>query len=213
MRLTAAALLLPAVLVLAQPSPQLDLLAPGMFLVAAKQLGDPNFSQTVVLLVEHGPSGAMGLVVNRPSEVRVARIFPTLPEKAGAASLFVGGPVNRAGAMALRRSKTKPADRVAIVDDIYLVTDKDELERNLRSAGTETVRVFLGYSGWAAGQLEREISLGAWHVLPATAAQVFDDDMTTLWRRLIGRANSRIAMRRQGAASVSLLSYAHWLRQ
>jgi putative transcriptional regulator len=180
----------------AQPSPQLRGLRSGVFLVSAKDLPDPNFSNTVVLLSAYGPGGAMGLIMNRPSNVPVSRLFPSSGSKARVFKIHEGGPVGRAGAIALLRSTSKPdAGADTIIKGVYLISSKEELEKALGEASPEALRVYLGYSGWASGQLEREVSLGAWDIVPATAALIFDAKLDTLWRRLHTEANSRIALR------------------
>jgi putative transcriptional regulator len=189
--------LVPLAALFAQPVPQLRDLASGIFLVASRDLRDPNFSETVVLLAQYGKTGAMGVIMNRPAEVPLSRLFPSIPKKAGEANLYAGGPVGRNGALGLLRSKSKPGGEAQpVLEDVYLVTEREMLEKALSAGASESVRVYVGYAGWSPGQLEMEVAAGAWHIVAATAALAFDPETETLWRRMVRRANSRIARSR-----------------
>ncbi|MDX1981582.1 MAG: YqgE/AlgH family protein [Bryobacteraceae bacterium] len=174
-------------------------LAPGMFLIAARKLPDPNFSETVVLLTRHGGPGAMGLIINRKTQATLSRLMEDLgPVKAESATgkdpLYLGGPVGRSGVLALLRAKTRPAESRLLFSDVYLLTGKDQLRNQILAAtGADTFRVYLGYSGWGPGQLEREVETGAWHILKADAKLVFDADPDSVWMRLIRRMELRFA--------------------
>jgi putative transcriptional regulator len=170
-------------------------LAAGKLLVAARGLVDPNFRETVILLVEHNDEGSMGLVINRRSDVPLARIFPNLKSTAGEPSLiYVGGPVSPDGVLALVRSEAPKADTRRVVDDVYLIASPEGLDEQL-AAGTDRsrFRVYLGYAGWGPGQLERETTQGAWHVFRGEPAVVFDADAETVWERQIVRTQQRMA--------------------
>jgi putative transcriptional regulator len=168
-------------------------LAAGKVLVASRGLGDPNFVQTVVLLAEHSDQGSMGLVINRRSEIPVSVVFPHLA-RTWKAAIFIGGPVAPTGIIALLRSETPPEESRRIVEDLYFVSTREPLESLVkRGAGLTHFRLYAGYAGWGAGQLERETSQGAWHVLSADPAIVFDSDPPTLWDREIRRTEARLA--------------------
>jgi len=170
-------------------------LAAGRFLVASRHLPDPNFSETVVLLAEFGEEGAMGLVLNRRSELPVGRLLSGM--KGAAARLdavFVGGPVAPTGIVALARSRAEVAGAKRILDEVHLITTRPPLEALLGGGATPDVfRVYLGYAGWSASQLEAEVALGAWHVFSADVDVVFDADPETAWRRQIRRTESLMA--------------------
>lgn len=170
-------------------------LAAGKVLVAARGLPDPNFSETVVLLVDHGAEGTMGLVINRRSEVPVARAFPHLTTGLGpAALLYEGGPVSRDGVVGLERSQIVSSHDRAVLPDVRLITVRDDLEKLISSSvGPDRFRVYVGYAGWGPGQLERETVLGSWHVFRADGASVFDPHPETLWQRQIRRSDQRMA--------------------
>jgi putative AlgH/UPF0301 family transcriptional regulator len=170
-------------------------LAAGRFLVASRDLPDPNFAETVVLLIQYDDKGAAGLVINRPSEVPLSRVFEDLPEAKGRRDkVYLGGPVGRTGILALLRSKNKPEDARQVFADVYLISSKAQLGKAFSSGVQPDVfRVYVGYAGWGLGQLERELKLGAWHVFPGEAAAVFDADAGSVWPRLIERTERRIA--------------------
>lgn len=193
--LACAGLLGPLALLFAQPHSRIQQLAPGKFLVAGRELGDPNFAETVVLLVQYGEAGAMGLVVNRPTRLPVSRVLREF-RGAGARSdaAYSGGPVAPGGVLAMIRSRSKPEEARHVFADVYLVSSKAQLQGALAAeSGPERLRVYLGYAGWAPEQLENEVELGAWQIVRAEAAMVFDPQPETLWRRLIEQTEMRIA--------------------
>jgi putative transcriptional regulator len=199
MKCVAWAFMLAAVLAAQEHADPKDL-APGMFLIAARKLPDPNFSETVVLLTRHGPPGAMGLIVNRPSRATLSRLMEDLdPGKRATATakdrLYLGGPVGQSGVLALLRAKSRPPESRPVFADVYLLTGKEQL-RNQIVAGTaaSAFRVYLGYAGWGPGQLEREVETGSWHILKADPNLVFDADPESVWMRLLRRLELRFAV-------------------
>jgi putative transcriptional regulator len=173
-------------------------LAPGQFLVASRDLEDPNFAETVVLLLHYDEEhGAMGLVVNRRSDLTVARVFEQMKEAKGRTDcVYMGGPVERGNVLALLRTSVEPDDAERVFSSVYLVTSRDLLQKTLAKKVEPAVfHVYLGYAGWGPGQLEHEVSLGAWHVLRADAGSLFDVDPESVWPRLIRRTEMQIARR------------------
>ncbi len=170
-------------------------LAPGTFLVASRDLGDPNFAGTVVLLLNlDDEEGALGIIVNRRTDVPLSRLFGNIkPAKDSTDAVYVGGPVEPSRGLALLKSAGKMEDARRILTGIYLISGKSALEKTAVEAQSGTFHVYLGYAGWAAGQLEHEVELGGWHVLPADAATVFDADPDGVWEKLIRRTELRIA--------------------
>jgi putative transcriptional regulator len=172
-------------------------LAAGKFLVASRDLLDPNFAETVVLLLRYEEDGVLGLIVNRRTRVPISRAFPDLPEsvKGRSAPLYTGGPVRPTVALALLRSRVRPEGAEPVFADVSMVSGKSLLERTL-AAGTlpSTFRLYSGYSGWTAKQLQREVEIGGWHIFPGDASMVFDPDPESLWARLIKRTEQRIAV-------------------
>jgi putative transcriptional regulator len=169
-----------------------DALAAGTLLVASDKLGDPNFAETVVLITRRDATeGTMGLVLNRPMDVTLAKAFPSL--KANSDPVYDGGPVSPDAVQALLRASAKPADAERIAADIYLVARKAPLEKSIAEhLPSEKFRVYLGYAGWGPGQLENEIREGAWTTTRGVR-YVFDGEPASLWPRLKRDAESQVA--------------------
>lgn len=168
-------------------------LAAGTMLVASRNLPDPNFSQTVVLLIEYGPDGAAGLVLTRPSEVPLSRVLPGMdPSATLGARVFVGGPVSTDTVLALSRGACDGCREVT--RGVSLVNDGAVLrERIAAGVDDRRLRVYAGYAGWSAEQLEREVRQNAWRVVDGDASSVFDREPATLWQRMLARAESLLA--------------------
>ena len=144
----------------------------GRLLVATPALFDPNFRRTVVLVGEHGEEGAMGLVLNRPSELKVGDAVPPLAPVAGADSLVhVGGPVQPEAVLVLAEFADPSVAATLVVGDVGFASSEGELE----SVGdaVRRARVFAGYSGWGPGQLESELEEESWLVEPAEGVDLF----------------------------------------
>jgi putative transcriptional regulator len=170
-------------------------LAAGKLLVAARDLPDPSFAETVVLLAEFSDQGAMGLIVNQRTEVPLTSLLPDVtPPQAKTTSVFFGGPVRAQGVLALLRSDRTHTDSLRIVADVYMVRSRELLDK-IFSAGTgpDRLRVYVGYAGWSPGQLDRETAHGAWHVFDGDGSIVFDPDPGSLWSRQILRTEARLA--------------------
>ena len=168
---------------------------PGDLLIATRELDDPNFAETVVLLLHTGPDGAGGVVLNRPTPVRVATVMPQIEALSGRSdTLRWGGPVEPEAALLLVRLEEPPPEGEHVVDDVYVVRTRAGIEELLRRGLPETsLRVFAGYAGWTTGQLEWELERGSWHLRRGDAAKIFDDDVAGLWERLVKIARSPTA--------------------
>ncbi|MBI3807851.1 MAG: YqgE/AlgH family protein [Nitrospirae bacterium] len=155
----------------------------GVLLVASPSLEDPNFRQTVVLVVEHGSEGTVGLILNRSTNVLLSKALPDITVLKGTSHrLFAGGPVEPTRFLLLLRLKEPPADARSVFDGVYLGRTPKVLERIITKAKpTETFRAFAGFSAWAPRQLELEMHLGAWAILPADSIGIFDKDPAVLW--------------------------------
>ena len=159
--------------------------AKGSFLVAARDLRDPNFERTVVLLVHYDREGAMGLIVNRPTRRVAGELLPELEDLATEDEpIFIGGPVGRFGLLALLQARDAPAEAEHVFEDVYLSGSRDLMLRS-SSASHTRLRVYVGHAGWAPGQLDFEIARGGWHVVPARRELVFAEDSADLWEQLI----------------------------
>jgi putative transcriptional regulator len=153
---------------------------------------DPNFARSVVLITEHSPDGAMGVVLNRPSETEVGEVAPELGPVVEAEPVFIGGPVQPQALVVLAEFNDPAAAAWIVVADVGFVsaeTDNDELERAIRRG-----RVYAGYSGWGAGQLEGELAEDAWIVEPPLPSELFADDPEELWHTVLARKGGEFAL-------------------
>ncbi len=168
----------------------------GRLLVASPSMGDANFDRTVVAVLEHDPDdGALGVVVNRPSETEVADVLPRItPLVAAPAVVFVGGPVQPQAALCLGapRPGAEPDGFAPLACGVATV-DLDH-DPQILSIGLQTVRVFAGYAGWGGGQLEAEIASGAWFVVDAQPGDVFGDEPGRLWSVVLRRQGGTLAL-------------------
>ncbi|MHB8845031.1 MAG: YqgE/AlgH family protein [Nitrospirota bacterium] len=169
-------------------SPAQEELQPGrgVLLVADSRIRDPRFMESVILLLGAGPGGSMGLILNKPTATKVSSRFGGIGSLGRDAPLFFGGPVGGHGLLMLRRPDRAPADDWAAVADRVFVTNSRMamMDALMKVRSTDEVRVYAGYAGWAAGQLEHEIRRGDWHLLPADASMIFCRDTSKLWPEL-----------------------------
>lgn len=190
----------------------------GKLLIAEPMLEDPNFDRTVVLMIEHTPEGALGVVLNRPTELEVDTVLGEWSAlAANPPVLYMGGPVEQNAVLALaRRSRGRgrpdprhpsagshvwPDDRgerpdtpgwttvVGEIGTIDLHLDPEDV-----ASGLDGVRFFAGYSGWGGGQLEAELAEGAWLVVPASSDDVFAPDPDAMWRAVLRRQGGKVGM-------------------
>jgi len=181
----------------------------GRLLVANPAMPDPNFHRTVVLLLAHQEDGALGVVLNRPSELEVDSPLPRWERLvADPPVVFVGGPVAPGAAICLARVPDPPFTRrpgedppdapaglggwvplVGELGTLDLEGDPDEL-----TIKVEAIRVFAGYAGWGPGQLEGEVDAGAWFVVSAEAADALAADPEALWKRVLRRQGGQLAL-------------------
>jgi putative transcriptional regulator len=170
-------------------------LAAGKMLVASRDLPDPNFAKTVVLLVQYDGEGVVGLILNRRSKVPISRVLDDIEgAKDRSDPVYAGGPVGRTDVLALLRAHGKPEDAKRVIGDICLVSSKGLLQKTLASPSQPNiVHVYLGYSGWTIQQLEHEVDLGAWYIFRGDPEAVFDTNPDSLWSRLIGETELHIA--------------------
>lgn len=178
---------------IAQYEPQQNV-SVGSILVAKEKLGDPNFAESVVLIVQYDKDeGTVGIVINRPSDVPLSQVFPHI-KYATADPVYMGGPVGITAGQALLRLPAKTDDATPIVGNVYVTASKKLIEKSVSSrAAPSKFRLFLGYAGWAPGQLEAEIRLGAWSILKGHSKIIFDDDPSSLWDRLIRETQWQMA--------------------
>jgi putative transcriptional regulator len=161
----------------------------GQLLISSPLLHDPNFRQTVVLMTHHDEDGAMGLVLSRPSELRVVDAVPELAELPGAGDLvYVGGPVQPEAVVVLLDHEDEP-ERPIVGNVAFMPAEADIDELDAVRA-----RVFAGYSGWGPGQLEGELDESSWIVVPAEPDDAFAEDPDELWRTVLHRKGGKFAL-------------------
>lgn len=155
-------------------------------MVATPALGDPNFSHTVVFLLDHGEDGALGIVLNRPTDVAVADTLPRWEALAATPEvMFVGGPVQPEAVVGLASPRGDVDAVQAVVPGVGVV---DLRADPLSLIGDVTrLRLFAGYAGWGQGQLESEIDEGGWFVVDAHPDDVLGSDPDELWVRVLAR--------------------------
>jgi len=161
--------------------------AKGRFLVASHRLADPNFSETVVLLLAYEPTGAMGVVVNRPTRVRLGSVLRDVEELRDRPDLvYLGGPVAANQLLVFIRAPQQPESSEAIFEGVYVTGSTAALRKALGKPGKgNRVRAYAGYAGWGPGQLEREIARGDWYVTAADAKVIFEMKASAIWPKLI----------------------------
>jgi putative transcriptional regulator len=168
----------------------------GRLLVATPALVDPNFARSVILLLEHSDEGAVGLVLNRPSETPVGEVLPDWSAYAAEPGVvYVGGPVSPDGAICLGRSPMiggVGVDPWRFFDGVVGTVDLSAGPAGV-PAGTE-VRVYAGYAGWGTEQLALEIEIGSWYVVEGGVDDVFCADPDDLWRVVLKRQPGQLAM-------------------
>ncbi len=160
----------------------------GHLLVSSPALVDPNFRRTVVIVAHHDEDGAMGLVLSRPSESRVVEAVPALGGVAGDDDVvYVGGPVQPEAFMVLAEFEDIEEAAARVVGHVgFMPADAEPADLSIRR-----LRVFAGYAGWGASQLEAELDEPSWIVVPAEPDDAFVDDPDELWRRVLRRKGGK----------------------
>ena len=160
--------------------------------MASPTLADPNFARSVILITEHNDEGAMGVVLNRPSETDVDEVAPELAPVTDGEPVFIGGPVQPKALVVLAEFAEPDAAAWIVAADVGFVaaeTEGDRLESAVRRG-----RVYAGYSGWGAGQLEAELDDEAWIVEPPLPTELFPEDPNRLWQDVLERKGGQFAL-------------------
>jgi putative transcriptional regulator len=173
-------------------------LAPTL-LLSMPQLVDPNFLKSVVLLCEHGPDGAFGLVLNRPTETPAADAVQLSPPPAvnSGIPLWVGGPVEPQRGWILLGHEPTEAEAVELVEGLFLTASPAVLRR-LIETGEPRARILTGYAGWAPGQLDEELAASAWLTAEVSLDLIFDVPATVMWETAIRRLGADPALLQMG---------------
>jgi len=174
----------------------------NQFLVAMPTLADPNFSHSVTLICEHNERGALGLVINRPLEMRMSEVLDQLSLETEDARLrdmpvLAGGPVQRDRGFVLHRPGTQQWEStMRLSDSLHVTTSRDVLAAMARGDGPQHAAIALGYAGWEAGQLDEEILQNNWLTVPCDDSLIFELPFEQRWHaaaRLLGIELSRIS--------------------
>lgn len=174
----------------ARPATDPAELGKGKLLVAGRQLADPNFAQTVVLLLGYGRLGALGVIINRPTAVLLSDVLPDsfrVTPQAGV--VYSGGPVATTAMLLLFRAERQPDETEHIFADVYLSGSQTVVEDKF--ARGDMFRMYAGHTGWAPGQLDNEVARGDWYIVPADIDTVFRKSAENMWSELIQRGTGR----------------------
>lgn len=187
-----------------RPSPEASL-SRGVFLVAHPRIRDPRFSETVILLVEYDRNGALGLIINRPTDTRVSSLLPDIEGlKDRPDTVRYGGPVSMQQIFILVRSPKTPEMAQRVFRDVYYSTSRKLLDQMLsQKKEGDAFLMYAGYAGWAGGQLENELRRGDWGIVPADAAMIFDREPSQVWHELTKRGPA-LQVRSDGNRSPAL---------
>ncbi len=167
--------------------------AQGKLLVATEVVHGELFAKTVVLLLFYDETGAFGLVVNRPTDVEPEELLADEDAIAGySGTLYWGGPVQMDSLRALLLTDEPPEGAEKIIESVYLVSFEDALEGV--PSDPASLRLYLGYAGWAPGQLDNEMARGSWRIVPGSSELVFAKDPGTLWKRMTPPQEQRAAL-------------------
>jgi putative AlgH/UPF0301 family transcriptional regulator len=177
-----------------------DNLGVGKLLVASRNLGDPLFAKTVILLARYDEHGVLGLVLNHRTDIPLSRVLEKLKAAKDLSDpAYVGGPLELPAVFALFKSPAKLEGAEHVFDGVYLITAKTLLEQTLSARpDPRFFHVYLGYAGWSREQLQQEVGLGAWFVFPAQTSTVFNADPDSLWLEMIRKTEMQFARREPG---------------
>lgn len=174
----------------------------NQLLVAMPSLADPNFSHSVTLICEHNERGALGLVINRPLDMRMSEVLdqlslPTEDARLRGMPVLAGGPVQRDRGFVLHRPGPRGWESTMRVSDaLHVTTSRDVLAAMARGEGPKHAAIALGYAGWEAGQLDEELLQNAWLTVPCDDSLIFELPFEQRWHaaaRLLGVELSRIS--------------------
>jgi putative AlgH/UPF0301 family transcriptional regulator len=170
-------------------------LGPGKLLVASRELADPNFSETVILLVHYDPEGVVGLILNRRTDLPISHVLAQLKTAKDLSNpVYLGGPVETPTVFALLRSTDTLEGAEHVFGGVYWISTKTALEKTISSRPDPGVfHVYLGYAGWSTNQLRSEVRLGGWFIFQADDQTVFNDNPDFLWRQMIKKTELEMA--------------------
>ena len=166
-------------------------LAQGKILIMQRDAPDPLFAHSVIVLAQYEKTGALGLMIHYRSDLTVQRALAGIKgAEKRTDPLFVGGPVQLQGVLALLRANSKPEGASHVAGNLYLLTSKQGIGAAFsQERKPSDFHIFLGYAGWGPGQIEREVRLNGWFIFDYDESLVFDEHPETLWKRLIQRTD------------------------
>jgi len=170
-------------------------LGPGKLLVASRELADPNFAETVILLVHYDSESVVGLMLNRRTDVPISRVFAQLKAAKDLSDpVYLGGPVETPTVFALLQSRDKLESAEHVFGGVYWISTKTALEKAISShPGPGAFHVYLGYAGWTTDQLRNEVRLGGWFIFQADMRTVFNANPDSLWHEMIKKTELKMA--------------------
>ena len=170
-------------------------LGAGKLLVASRNLADPRFAETVILLVQYDAQGVVGLILNRRTDIPLSRVLEGLKgAKDRSDPAYLGGPVETPLVFALFQSSAKIEGAEHIFGGVYLISAKPVFEQVISARPDPGIfHVYLGYAGWTKDQLRKEVELGAWFIFPPDAGTVFNSDPDSLWLEMIRKTELKLA--------------------
>jgi len=182
-------LALPAIAAIPRQAGQLPVLAaaPGRFLVATPAMALNYFRESVILLTQHNHRGSMGIIINRPTILSMAGLLPEYSRGRGSAPLLEGGPVQPTQLSLLMKNERLPPSLAGSGGLAFIFGTRPVLNILPAIPASADFRIYSGYCGWAPGQLQSEISRGAWLVMEGDAALVFETYPDLLWQRMLWR--------------------------
>ncbi|MGB7543426.1 MAG: YqgE/AlgH family protein [Burkholderiales bacterium] len=163
--------------------------SPTLLLVARPGMPDPNFRETVVLITQDENVGAIGVIVNRPTNRSLAELLPGERFRRFTDPVFFGGPVNPNGLFAVFRSDKLPGAAITLLPGLHLALHPDTVDTLIKNPPA-AIRFFTGYAGWAPGQLRSELERGDWFIADADADAVFRKDSSNLWHDMVQRVRA-----------------------
>jgi putative AlgH/UPF0301 family transcriptional regulator len=196
---------IPASVFLPVQSRNTEDLGAGKLLVASRNLGDPNFTETVVLLVHYDGEGVLGLILNRRTDVPLSRVLEGFEAAKDLSDpVYLGGPVETRAASALLQSPTRVEGTKHIFGGVYLISTKTLFEQTISARPDPGVfHVYLGYAAWTTEQLRNEVALGAWFIFQSDARAVFNSNPDSLWSQMIRKTELKLAANEPAEADQS----------
>ena len=163
----------------------------GQFLIATPSMDDPNFRQTVMLMVQHDSEGALALILNRPSHMTLDKAWEQVGDSPCVCEgiLGLGGPCQ--GPLMALHNRADVGEKM-VLPGVYLSVEEENIAW-LMHRGAEQLRCFIGYAGWTTGQLEEEIAIGSWKTIPASCQMIFQVENESLWKCVSKTADRAIS--------------------